>query len=427
MMNKNTEMLVIGAGLSGLTAAAVAADQGKKVVVVASGVGVLGLTSGCIDLWGYSLNHPGEVSRDPVGDIKRLVEINTGHPYARVKFLLAESLDFFQRACSESGCIYVENQGKNWLIPTALGTLRPTFLAPASMAVGPLKNYKKIVIAGFRELKDFYPGVIAANLRLNADLACDCVIEPVWVDAGGGEVSPIALARRLESPEIISGVVRQVKSYIADGTVLFFPAVLGERGGSQTLRLLSGGLGCPVFEVAGVPPSVPGQRLQNALMLYLKRRGVEVILGSKVTGVNVAGNRCNSVIVSGGVGLYKITASSYVLATGSFVGGGLEANFGGIRETVFNLPVSSLQGEFCKKDFLDKEGHPFSKLGISVNYRLQALDSRGNTMVDNLVVAGSNLAGCNYPIEKCGSGVAVATGYMAGKLAGEVRPWVLQN
>lgn len=421
MMNKKTDMLVIGAGLSGLTAAAVAADQGKKVVVVASGVGVLGLTSGCIDLWGYSPSHPEEVSQDPIGDIKRMVEVNTGHPYSRVRYLLAESLDFFRRACSESGCTYVDNQGKNWLVPTSLGTLRPTFLAPESMAVGPLDKYKKIIIAGFQELKDFYPGVMAANLRLNADLACDCVIQPVWVNAGGGELPYNALARRLESPEVINGIVSQVKTYVTDGTVILFPSVLGETGDSPTVRLLAIGLGCPVFEVAGVPPSLPGQRLQNALMRYLKKRGAEVILGSTVTGVSVSGNRCMSVCVSGGVGAYKISAASYVLATGSFVGGGLEANFGGIRETVFNLPVSPLEGEFCEKDFLDREGHLFSRLGISVNYRLQAVDSRGNIMVDNLMVAGSNLAGCNYPIEKCGSGVAVATGYMAGKLVGEVR------
>lgn len=64
------------------------------------------------------------------------------------------------------------------------------------------------------------------------------------------------------------------------------------------------------------------------------------------------------------------------------------------------------------------EGQPFSRFGIRVNNLLQPVDQKGTPLVENLMVVGSNLAGCNYPVEKCGGGVAVSTGYKAGRLAG---------
>jgi len=67
---------------------------------------------------------------------------------------------------------------------------------------------------------------------------------------------------------------------------------------------------------------------------------------------------------------------------------------------------------------LSTGGQPFSRFGIKVNNLLQPVDKKGYPLLENLLVAGSILAGCNYPVEKCGGGVALSTGYKAGRLAG---------
>nr|WP_204619430.1 anaerobic glycerol-3-phosphate dehydrogenase subunit GlpB [Desulforadius tongensis] len=415
-MNKKADVLVIGAGLSGLMAAAKAVEQGKKVLLVAKGMGALGLSSGCIDLWGYDIDQPDQVCSRPLQEIDKLIQVNPHHPYARVRDVLEESLDFFRKICAENGSPYLENEGGNWLLPTALGTMRPTYLVPASMAVKSLEEADKILVVGFKGLKDFYPDVLVANLQRNAELKPSCKLEPVLVEVGSEELKPAALAHRLERGEIIDKIVQQVKPLLSPGAVVLFPPVLGSSGGAGMAGRLADELGCPVYEVSNIPPALPGDRLQKTLLHHLKTRGVEVIIGSTVTTAHLEGNRCVKVTVRCLSGTMTISARVFVLATGSFLGGGLEADIEGIKESIFNLPVQIGAEEWSVQEFLDLKGQPFNKFGIAVNDHLQPVDESGQVLVKNLMVTGANLAGCNYPIEKCGNGVALATGYKAGKL-----------
>lgn len=419
MIKKNADALVIGAGLSGMMAAAAAAGCGGKVALAARGMGVVGLSSGCIDVWGYSPGNPDLVCRRPLEEVAALVGANPEHPYSRASDVLEESLEFFKGICSGSGMTYLDNRGGNWLVPTSLGTVRPTFLAPASMAVNSLEQAERVVVVGFQELKDFYPDVLAANLRANAGLASNCPVQAVTVSAGGGDLTTNTLARRLDQPGVLKEVAGLLKRLIQPGSLVLMPPVLGERPDSRLHISLREDLNCLVYEVAGLPPSLPGQRLAKALLKHLGSRGVEVITGCTVKGAMVSGGRCRWVTAVGGGGrTMQIWADAFVLATGSFLGGGLEAAPETVRETVFDLPVKIPSGEWAASDFLSMEGHSFSRTGIEVNHNLQPVDHDGRVLVENLLVAGANLSGCNYPIEKCGNGVALATGYKAGRLAG---------
>lgn len=49
----NYDVIVVGAGFSGLIAAVRARERGRKVLVLARGHGLLALSSGCIDILGY--------------------------------------------------------------------------------------------------------------------------------------------------------------------------------------------------------------------------------------------------------------------------------------------------------------------------------------------------------------------------------------
>lgn len=420
MICKNTDLLIIGAGLSGLIAAAKAAEQGKKVLLVAKGMGALGLSSGCIDLWGYCLDQPDQVCRRPLDEIAKLAAVNPEHPYAKVRYVLEESLNFFRQICSDNGYPYFDNRGGNWLLPTALGTVRPTYLAPAGMAVDSLSKAERILVVGFQELKDFYPEVLVTNLRRSGELKPACELNTAVVSAGGGELPPNTLAYRFEQPDLMNKVISRLKPLLPPGSMVLFPPVLGDRWNSNVARKLAEGLDCPVYEVANIPPALPGQRLQQMLLQHLKARGVEVSIGCTVTGADISGKHCLGVTAARAGRTMKISARTFVLATGSFLGGGLHARPGEVREIIFNLPVKTTPGKWSAREFLNMEGHPFNQFGIVVNDRLQPVDSQGQVLVENLMVTGANLAGCNYPVEKCGNGVAVATGYKAGKMAKEV-------
>jgi len=417
MISKKTEVLVIGSGLSGIMAAAAAAQTGQKVTLAAKGMGVLGLTSGCIDLWGYGIDRVDEFCRRPLEEIARLVMVNPRHPYAVAQDMLEESLDFFLSICRERGCSYQYNRGDNWLLPTSLGTVRPTYLAPAGMAAD-LSRYGRIVVVGFSELKDFFPGMIVANLKQNASLNPGCEVIGRTVSAGGIQMGPNTLAHQLEQPGVIQRVAARIKAFISPDTLVLLPPVMGEDLHRDVMNSLSGELECRCLEVAGVPPALPGQRLYKALLGHLKARGVEVIAGCTVEGGLVSDNRCRWVTATGGGRSMQISAGAFVLATGSFLGGGLQALPGQVREGIFGLPVETSRQEWSSADFLSREGQPFSRFGIRVNNLLLPVDQKGAPLVENLMVVGSNLAGCNYPVEKCGGGVALSTGYKAGRLAG---------
>lgn len=420
MMNKNTEVLIIGAGLSGLMAAAKAGEQGRKVILVAKGMGALSLSSGCIDLWGYDLDQPERVCQQPLAEIYKMIATNREHPYAKVRDVLEESLGYFQQICRSNLYPYLNNNSSNWILPTALGTLRPTYLAPASMAVDSLVKAHKILVVGFRELKDFYPEVLAANLKKSGVLKANCELSTINIGVRAEELSPNTLAHRLEQPNIIDKVVVQVKSMVSPEVIALFPPVLGENSASNVVKHLSNALGCPVYEVANIPPSLPGQRLQQLLLKHIKARGVEVIIGCNITGAQMSERHCTQVVATGCGKSLKISAKKFVLATGSFLGGGLESRPGEVRESIFDLPVKINEEEWSAREFLSMKGQPFSKFGIVVNDRLQPVDEQGQVIIDNVMVVGANLAACNYPIEKCGNGVALATGYKAGQLAWEV-------
>jgi anaerobic glycerol-3-phosphate dehydrogenase len=83
-MNKQNDLLVIGAGLAGLMTAYQAAGRGQKVRVIAKGWGATHWHSGCIDVLGY---YPVDAT-EPVVDLQtavsQLIADNPQHPYALV-------------------------------------------------------------------------------------------------------------------------------------------------------------------------------------------------------------------------------------------------------------------------------------------------------------------------------------------------------
>ena len=111
----------------------------------------------------------------------------------------------------------------------------------------------------------------------------------------------------------------------------------------------------------------------------------------------------------------EITSQAVVLATGRFIGGGLNASRNGIRETVFDLPVHSpsRRSNWHHSDFLDLRGHPLNSCGIQTDPFFRPLNRSGEPAHERLYAAGSILAHQDWIRMKCGAGLALSTALAA--------------
>ena len=190
-----------------------------------------------------------------------------------------------------------------------------------------------------------------------------------------------------------------------------FPAVLGEQPDNKIWYKLKNELSAQVIEVPGLPPSIPGQRLENAIMFYLRKMGLEYRRSIEVIGFEAKGDRIISLkALDSSFEEHIIEGEQFILATGSFWGGGLIFNKKIVKEKIFGLPV------FCPPKLingtlLNLNGQPFHSAGIEVRKDFRPLSGWRN-----LYLVGSILAHTNYIAEKSGLGLALATGYKVGSL-----------
>ena len=86
------DVLVIGIGISGLTAALRCQEAGLKVTLLAKGVGSTHLAPGTIDVVGYDP----ELVESPSEALPRLIDRNPEHPYASIGAqAVSRSLEWF--------------------------------------------------------------------------------------------------------------------------------------------------------------------------------------------------------------------------------------------------------------------------------------------------------------------------------------------
>ena len=110
-----------------------------------------------------------------------------------------------------------------------------------------------------------------------------------------------------------------------------------------------------------------------------------------------------------------IPTDALVLATGGIAGGGLIGRSDGrLVEPLLDLPVEAPPAEkWLAADPFDPAGHPLEAAGIRTDSSLRPVDARRRVVLDNVAVVGSLLAGQRYLIERCGDGVAIASGHLA--------------
>lgn len=408
-----TRVIVIGAGVAGLTAALRLARAGLGVTLLTKGVGGLQLSQGTVDVLGY---RPERVA-NPLAAVAELAEADPKHPYAAIGVdAVRAGVAFLQAELGEH--LLVGDIEANHLFPTAVGAIRPTCLAQPSMLAGACVDGARFAIVGLRRLKDFHPELVAGNLartplpgagRLDArHLLIDVPAREREIDSSG-----LTYARAFDDPAFRARFAAELRPHLKPDETVGLPAVLGLRDATAWQHLAEL-LGHPVFEIPLPPPSVPGMRLNNALTAAVRAAGVRVINGSFVDTPVIADGRVRSVSVESSGSPRTIVGDAFVLATGGFESGALTLDsYGEVTERIFGLPLAGLdEGPLLHGDYWGGE-QPLFKVGVAVDETMRVTAVGSSSVPSNLWAAGGILAGAVRWNEKSGEGIAAGSAVKA--------------
>lgn len=425
---------VIGAGLAGMVAAISVAEAGATVQVLAAGHATTHWAAGCVDVGAT----PGAyTSRDALSQLVGL----DGHPYRILAGGLAADLGWLRAVLAEEGLLLVGDLDDPLRpIPTAIGATRRAAIVPDGMsaALQPWSDGEVLVVCGPAGFRDFWPTAIAAGLRRPGSWRGSpgpARVEALSVELPGlsarHNLSGLDLAGQFDDPAWRSVALDAIGRAVDErwrrlggpaAGRLALPAVLGLRDHPAALAEARARLPLAPFEVGLVPPSVPGLRLFAALRSALRRRGGRLLIGEPAHGLIDGDGRVSEVRVPAASREFVLSAGAFILATGGIAGGGIVADRpGSLVEAVLGLPVEGPADEpWLRADPFDPAGHPLELAGIRTDEALRPTGPRRagpgpapTVVAGNVRVAGSLLAGQRYLRERCGDGVALASGRLA--------------
>ncbi|MFB6160319.1 MAG: glycerol-3-phosphate dehydrogenase subunit GlpB [Haloferacaceae archaeon] len=415
-MALGADVLVVGGGLAGLTAALAAARTGADVRLVSHRRSTLRSASGLVDVLGYAPD--GSLVADPFA---RLDDLPAGHPYERAGAdAVREGLALFDDVTDYRG----GHTDRNALVPTHGGTVKPTARYPPGAAAGLASDGRDALFVGFETLLDLDAPAAADHLA-----AAGVPFAPTGATVDfpadiAADAEPTRYARLLDESvdggdDRVAALAERVRPHLDGAERVGFPAVLGDERHDAVRRRLSDALGADAFEVPMGPPSLPGLRLESQLFDALDRAGAGVETGNPVVGYEADGDRVEALAVERAHTEVPVHCEQVVLATGGLVGRGVETDRDGAREPLFGLYVphpADRYDWFADDPFGD---HAFARFGLDVDRELRPRDADGSVAFANLRAAGGVLGGADAAAEKSGGGTALATGYAAGRAAGE--------
>ena len=415
-MHLKTDVLVIGSGISGLIAAITASKLGRNVSIVTAGSGTYAISSGCIDLLGQ-IN--GKHIEDPW---QAMYQLDPNHPYRIVgQDNIQKALDFFLHLTTSYGGKWsvakdANDHPINTLVPTIIGTFKPSYLLPKTIDPESLFSAKSVLVCGVTGLRDVSPNLIVHNLAQHPRLAktkFSTYLLPQPNNHPHRSLTALDLARFVNTEAGQSWLNVSLGKHANNYDCILLPPILGIDESDQIFTQLKDLLKTNVSEMLTTPPGVGGIRLHNILLKEASRLGIRILENSKITHARVEANNCLTVATDTKNPL-EISANAYVLATGGILGGGLEIEPNLALEPIFKIRKEMDSTKSGADDIFGP--HAIAKIGVNADHNLK-LKLNDDTHIDNVFLAGKIIDGYDYAAEKCGHGVAIATGWLAGTLA----------
>ncbi len=390
------DTIITGGGLSGLMAGIALAKQGQQVAILAKGISRLYYNSGSLELMGRDLDG-NEVTRP----LEAIAALPPSHPYSRVADVAARAAQA-REILEEAGVKVRGNLRRNHYRVTPTGLLKPAwltlddYLRIDNREQLPWQRATVFNVKGFLDFPDHF--VAAGMRRLGVDCDCKDITTPQIERrrATPGEMRSTALARTLESDAALVSLAAKINSHTDDDSqAILFPALLGlddDKASRRLRRLLDGQL----YLVPTLPASVGGTRIHTLLRKHFVSLGGTYMLGSAVTSGSIDPLSCRVLgIKARNLPDQVIRANHYLLASGSFMSGGLIATHDRVVEPIFGLDVDAPRGRdaWTREYLYDRQ--PYMEFGVATDERLHPLHD--GKPVPNLWAAGSILAG-NSPI-----------------------------
>jgi glycerol-3-phosphate dehydrogenase subunit B len=361
METNRFDVVVVGAGLSGLTAAAAAAHQNLKVALVATGPGSFVLGPGWL-----KAEDTARTSTEPE---------------------LKEAIAFFCELSQLAGCSFAGAIEAARFLPTVLGDFQRVALAPISLWKNAPREGTSTAIVGVRGLSSFDENFMAERLNGRARaMGSSCTYAGRQISLSrnlGIPVTTLRIAAYFDRDAAFRAELMDALRSAAPGfTRILVPGMLGLQSSDQQLDQFEQDLGCSVGEMPTLPPSVPGLRVFHRLESNLRKSGVELFRGFPVKKIEIHSDDCIRLQVDSPGHPTILRGESVVLATGQY--------------------SASLLGNAC----------------AGCDEQLRPINSTGSVMAQNLFVAGSLL---HSAASDSGDAMEILTGYRAGNLAASTR------
>lgn len=409
------DIVVIGAGLAGLSCAAELAEAGASVFVAAKGMATTHWTHGGLDV---AAPAGATTPRDGV----RFLARNDTHPYHRLAPDVDVAVTAHLARTEAEGLPHVGSLDATLMpIPTAIGALRRAAVLPLAQAaaLAPWKG-SGLLVVGIRRFPDAWAAYAAGNLGHAPWPDGPAQIRGVEVDFPTVDrlrnTGPQTLARLFDDPAWRGRAIDVVARAIPAGDWrIGVPAVLGLERHAGVHAEAEAVIGRRVFEIPSLPPSVPGMRLYDALRRRILASRGRIQIGFDVVSVERDGRRVAAIHTEAASRTLRISADAFVLATGGIGGAGIRAQPDGtLVERVFGLPVIGPEREAWFSDD-PLTPHPLEAAGVAVDEHMAPPG------LENVRVIGSALAGMRYLDERCGDGVALASAHRAARSLGASR------